>query len=365
MIRAADKWLRPYLLRPHWHRPAGTTHVILSVCDHFEPLHGTDRKGALGRIEAWAEGLRALQAHAAPLGLCPRQTFFYPIEQYDPGILERLAGIVRANGCEVEVHLHHDRDTAEGLRAKLRQGIADLRSHGLLGSGPDGQPCYGFIHGNWALDDSGPGGRGCGVPDELGVLKRTGCYGDFTMPSAPHPTQARVVNSLYYAQDTPEPRSHDRGERAEVGRTVAHRGAPDRLLLVQGPLALNWRKRKLGILPRIENGDLTARNPPTLERWRLWLEQGIHVKGRPDWVFVKLHTHGALPQNANVLLGDPARRFLADLADSLAADGCLRLHWVTARQMVNLIHAAEDGIAGDPSAHLDHLYLPPPLLGGK
>ena len=63
--------------------------------------------------------------------------------------------------------------------------------------------------------------------------------------------------------------------------------------MIQGPLALDWGKRKFGFIPGIENGDLTGYRPPTLARLKLWLKTVIHVVGRPDWVFIKLHTHGA------------------------------------------------------------------------
>src|SRR5438132_607974 len=62
--------------------------------------------------------------------------------------------------------------------------------HGLLARDrTTGALGYGFIHGNWALCNSRPDGRWCGVNNELEILRATGCYADFTMPSAPHPTQ--------------------------------------------------------------------------------------------------------------------------------------------------------------------------------
>ena len=52
-------------------------------------------------------------------GRPPRHTFFYPMETYNPAHLDALAGLCRAGYGEVEVHLHHDGDTAEGLRGRL------------------------------------------------------------------------------------------------------------------------------------------------------------------------------------------------------------------------------------------------------
>ena len=121
----------------------------------------------------------------------------------------------------------------------------------------DGGLRYGFIHGNWALDNSHPDGRHCGVNQELGVLASTGCYADFTLPSAPNRTQTHMINSIYRALDTPRPKSHDDGELLRAGQPQTLDGTS--LLLIQGPLGLNWRRRKWGVLPRLENADLAAK----------------------------------------------------------------------------------------------------------
>src|SRR5690606_13487670 len=142
-------------------------------------------------------------------------------------------------------------------------------------------------------------------------LRETGCYADFTMPSAPSDTQTRTVNRIYYAADRPgRPRSHETGVRARLGSPPP----PESLLMVQGPLVLDWSHRKCGILPRIENGDLHAGRTPAIERLSLWRAAGVCVAGRPDWLFVKLHTHGCKAGNIDVLLGEPLARFHADLA---------------------------------------------------
>ena len=70
------------------------------------------------------------------------------------------------------------------------------------------------------------------------------------------------------------------------------------------------------------------------------------VRTRPDWVFVKLHTHGAKEANADVLLGEPMARLHEELARRAAADPQFHFHYVTAREMYNLARAAEAGWAG-------------------
>jgi hypothetical protein len=355
-MRALDKWLLPYLMR---RRPpaSGPTRVFLAVCDHFEPLHDTDKAGAVRRVERWADQFpRLTAAFRDRSGHPPKHTFFYPVEQYDPDLLAPLAELCRATGSEVEIHLHHDRDTPAGFREALEQGKRDLARHGLLARDPDGGIRFAFIHGNWALNNTHPEGRGCGVDEEIGILRESGCYADFTMPSAPSPTQSRVVNRIVYLADLPRHRAYDASIEASAGSGGTLRDDPRRLLAIPGPLALNWKWRKRGIVPRIENGDLTGANPPTLLRLRLAAGLRIAVLGNPDWVFVKYHTHGGIEPNSGTLLGEPMRRF----HECLARLDDLELHYVTAREMANLVHAAEDGHRGDPGPFRDYRFRPPP-----
>jgi hypothetical protein len=363
-MRAADKWLLPWLRRrPETPDPALPTDIMLCVSDHFEPFHRTDRDGALRRMDEWQDKFVNLTSRFRDVdGVPPKQTFFYPIEQYDPEILERLATLCRETGSEVELQFHHHDDTAEGVAAALKEGVERYLSHGFLSRDPSGNARFGFVHGNWALDNSDPRGINCGVDRELEVLRAAGCYADFTMPSAPHPTQTRIINSLYYARETDRPKSHDNGIHAEVGSTGGLRDQPDQLLCVQGPLALNFEKRKWGVLPRLENAELSGANPPSIERFNLWKRQGICVRNRPNWVFIKIHTHAALERNMPALLGDPAHRFHEALATELS--GGIRLHYVSAREVANLIHAAEDGYTGNPKDYRDLLLGPPEIFRG-
>lgn len=346
MFKAIDKWLLPYLLRKR-SRHESQAHLVIAVCDHFEPFHHTDKAGAVARVAAWDDGFSKIAAEFNDTdGHPPKHSFFYPIEQHDDEVVAGIASLCRKTGSEVEVHLHHENDDADSLLALIDQGKRDLAKHGLLER--DGR--FAFIHGNWALDNSHPEGRHCGVSGELAVLRKAGCYADFTMPSAPSPTQTRTINSIYYATSSPAPKSHDRGEMSGTA-TSRHRDDLQKLLMVQGPLGPNWGWRKFGILPRIENGDLTGANPPTPSRLHVWQRLGARIAVRPDVIFVKLHTHGAIERNSGMLLGAPMREF----HQLLAASG-MAYHYVTAREMVNIIHAIEDGKTGAPGEFRNYLY---------
>ena len=355
--RNAQIWIGAYF-REGLRRGGGAAprpvHVLFCVVDHYEPgWNGADLAMERARVATWLERYPEMAAgHRDADGRAPQHTFFFPMEVYREEHLDRLAGLCRAGYGDVEIHLHHHADTAAALREKLVRFKTVLHErHGLLRRNPaTGQVEYGFVHGNWALDNAGPGGRNCGVDNELAVLRETGCYADFTLPAAPHPAQTRKINSIYYATGAPgRSKSHDTGVDARVGSPPG-----GDLLLIQGPLCLNWRSRKLFLFPRIENGDVSGDNPPTPERFDLWVRRGIHVQGRPEWVFVKVHTHGANEKNVEALLGEPMRRTLS-YAERYNDGGAYRLHYVTAREMYDLVKAAEAGAGGDPGAVLKRL----------
>jgi hypothetical protein len=198
------------------------------------------------------------------------------------------------------------------------------------------------------LDNSNPDGRWCGVNDELTVLKETGCFGDFTMPSAPHVTQTKKINSIYYAIDDPlKPKSHDNGEDSSVGNVNT-----DKLLMIQGPLLLRWNRGNV----KIENGEIAAYNLPSPERVTSWINCGISVKGKPDWIFIKLYAHGMQENNTRAFIEENGLdRLFSSVEDKCAAEKYF-LHYVSPREMVNVVHAIENGESDWDTALLDYKY---------
>jgi hypothetical protein len=355
-LRGMSRWLLSYLNEIPKRRAPGIgdeIHLLLCVADHYEPKAGRPAvEVSQSRVRRWVRDYsRQFARFRDADGRPPRHSFFYPVEEYEPEYLDALTELCAAGFGEVEVHLHHDGDTADNLRATLLAFKELLASrHGLLARRRDtGELAYGFVHGNWALCNSLPDGRLCGVNGELDILRETGCYADFTLPSAPSLTQTRKINSIYYACDRPgRPRSHDSGVDVGVGPR------PERsLMLIQGPLVLNWRRRKYGLLPRLENACLQCSQPATEARIGLWLRARVQVPTRPDWYFVKLHTHGAAEENHEALLGDPMVRFHEALARRSRDNPRFHFHYVTAREMYNLVRAAEAGWQGPVAGALD------------
>lgn len=357
--RNLDRWLWSYVRQTprRFRRPGagGEVRLILCIADHYEPRWRNPPAGeAQARVDRWVrEYPRRLGAFRDSDGRPPRHSFFYPLEQYVPGHLDGLAELGRAGFGEVEIHLHHDRDTGERLRARLVE-YKDMVAarHGALCRNPGtGEIAYGFIHGNWALDNSRPDGRLCGVNNELDVLRETGCYADFTLPSAPSPTQTRKINSVYYAVDDPDrPKSHDTGVDVGAGPAPA-KG----LMIIQGPLLLDWGNRKWGLFPHLENACLQRSQPPAPRRVAGWLRARVQVPGRPDWYFVKLHCHGV--EDSDLLLGEPMARFHEDLAAMAERDPRFHFHYATARELYNLVRAAEAGWEGSVDDARDYELL--------
>lgn len=322
---------------------SGQRHVFICIADHYEPMWNSAPMALQReRVERWVKAYpESFGRFQDSRGRSPQHTFFYPAEEYNFELIDRLAELCHSGHGEVEIHLHHENDTADHLRDTLEQFKCKLHTgHALLRKNERGELTYGFIHGNWALDNSLPDGRWCGVNDELTVLRETGCYADFTLPAAPSPAQTMTINSIYYATGDPSrPKSHDRGIPARVGVTPPD----DSLLLIQGPTMLDWTKRRYMFPPGLENGDIHKNFAPCPRRLKLWLRARIGVVGRPDWIFVKLHTHGAPEHNASVLLGEPMRRFHETLQSFGETDQGFRYYYVTAREMADLVHQAERG----------------------
>lgn len=363
-LRNCLPWLPAYITQRLFRRlpRVRPVHLILALADHFEPSivpempeTYADRGTQMQRLERWCvEYPKLADACRDNEGWPFRHTYFYPVEQYDAELIHRLIEHSQAGWGEIEMQLHHGvgvPDTSENTRNVLLSSRDLLVRHGCLsqldGVGP---PRYAFVHGNSALANS-DSNRFCGVDDEMQILSETGCYADFTLPSAPGSSQVRKINALYECALPLEQRApHRRGRDLRRGRPA--RTFP---LIVQGPLMLDFGRRKNGLLlPGIENAELAANRPPQMTRFHHWRRAAITVQGRPDWVFIKLHCHGMDPRDEEVMLGSPMREFLRQLLRGSQESGEYRVYFTTAREMVNMMLAACDNCNGNPGDSRDY-----------
>jgi len=332
--RHAEIWLAPYvkdrLRRQLW--PIKPKRIWVAITDHYEPLGGgASLEIALGRVAEWREKWPRIADNAPrdTAGQQPQYSFFYPQEEYRRELLDGLAEIVRLGVGDVEVHLHHQNEQSEAFVRKLTEFCRRLTGdHGLLRQ-HEGRTVFGFIHGNWALDNSRPDGHWCGLNGEIALLRDLGCYADFTMPSAPSPTQGRVVNQIYWCSNNPHnrPRSFDHGIEATIGG-----GKRGDLLMITGPLGLRFSDR---MMPRLETGELACYDPPTEARVRRWFDLAPRIG---EDLFLKLFVHGAQEQNSVALLNGGLGNLFRLIAEEAERRG-IEIHWATAWQMVQAANA--------------------------
>ncbi len=356
-IAANLRWVPAYILdriRAPRRRPAKPEHLVITLADHFEPCFtGIPNEFAphseqMRRVQHWCRTYPNLGNWTDADGRPFVHTYFYPAEHYHPEVVAMLAEHCHEGWGELEVHLHHgvnSPDSAQNTRQTLARFRDQLVSHGCLSRlDDDSAPRYAFVHGNWALANSHGGGRFCGVDEEMQILAETGCYADFTLPSAPSPTQVSKVNSLYECALPLNRRSPQRKGR-DLRLGVRPKVYP---LIMQGPLLLNFR-RSGRLLPRIENGEVASWFPPTLSRLDLWRRAAISVHGQEHWCFIKLYCHGMDPRQEAVMLGEPISEFLCQITAAARERDDLFLHFVSAREMVNIALAACDGRSGNPN----------------
>ena len=306
----------------------------LLFADHYEPLwRGASEATGAERVARWATRWPSIAAKFQDSsGRPPRYTFFYPEEEYRPHLMEPLERMASHGIADVEVHLHHNGEGQQNFVDRISGFTETLFSrHGLLRK-HNGSVTFGFIHGLWALDNSLPGGRFCGLNNEITLLRDLGCYADFTMPSGASPTQARLINTIYWAVDDPDkPKSYDTGVPVTPGGT-----ATGDLLMIPGPFGLRWAQR---LKPRIEHSELCSYDPATEHRVRRWLELAPRIG---EDIFLKLYSHGTQERHSEYLLEGGLELTLSLITTECQRTG-LDLHFSTAWEMRQAVDAAERG----------------------
>ncbi len=315
-------------------------HVIVLIVDHFEPSR---REGALGvrKVRDWCEKYEEIAIlHTDSDGRFSQHTWFYRYDYPNYECIRILSEYAYKGFGEIEFHLHHGYDTPETFSKKINQGVTWFSKVGAMISAEDKpQMRFGYIAGNWALDNGRRNAVYSGVNSELSILGEAGCYADFTFPAIGYNSQPRKVNSIYYAKDTPLPKSYNTGIDVKVGRLPS-----GDLMIFQGPVYIDWNRKYT------ESAAFESFALYRSERIDNWIRAGIHVVERPEWIFIKLHTHGM--QSRDVFLSDQLNTMLYDL-ESRFKKPPFHLHYVTSREAYNIVKAAEAGKTGDPNNFRD------------
>jgi hypothetical protein len=117
----------------------------------------------------------------------------------------------------------------------------------------------------------------------------------------------------------------------------------------------DWTRRVRGLpVPRVEDGALAQNYPLTMDRFNRWLSAGIGVKERPDWVFIKLYSHGFFDWDQDLMIGEQMKSFMSDVLETAERTGEFKVHFASAREAFNMVAAAVDGKDGQPGAYRDY-----------
>jgi hypothetical protein len=347
------------------------THVIFAFVDHFEPTMALPDP----EVTMWIDDYKAMaDRHMDADGRHPIHSYFLICE---PGItterldatLARLNHVAYSGFGEVELHLHHglidesvrtqEEATTDFLNI-LSKAKTQYNARGaLLTAEPSPKCTFGFIHGMWALDDSRlewwpgsptPHRAYCGVNRELDLLKQNGCYADFTFP-AWGTMEPSVEASIFYATDDDGPASYK--TPSNIHYVEVDQPPRDELMIIEGP----YGNANIGVLPGNYN------DWPGLFRMRDWVGQRVHVLGKGDWIFVKVHTHGCagdltMPALWDCFFGLAMDTFYSEIENTYNDGRAWKLHYVSAREMYNIVKAAEAGMTGDPADYRDFLIPP-------
>ncbi|MGA2091719.1 MAG: hypothetical protein ABSH12_09720, partial [Endomicrobiales bacterium] len=111
-------------------------------------------------------------------------------------------------------------------------------------------------------------------------------------------------------------------------------------MMIQGPLVPFYKNRSplsLRVLGDAIDGNIRV----TDKRIDRWVSTSIGIKNINNVIFIKTHTHGATDYEA--VLGDEMNFILSYFERKYSDKKNYILHYVTARQMYNVIKALENG----------------------
>ena len=344
-------------------------HVIFAYVDHFEPYGTVEQANQM--TSYWVDDYIAMASkHTDADGRHPIHSYFlicWPYIQLEQlnGVLNTLNKATYTGYGEVELHCHHGWPN-EGLRTEqeatdellyiLSLAKQEFNKHGaLITAEADPNVTFSFIHGMWALDNSRYNNWSgipahyeyCGVNREMDLLKREGSFADFTFP-APWPMDSTAHNLIYYAEDDNSPGSYHYLQN--VFPVEVNCPPMDKLMIIQGP----YSRTNIGVKPEVYY------DAPELRRMDLWVGEQVHIIGNNDWIFVKVYTHGldcdvTYPETWDSYFGPTMDKFYYDIENKYNDGINWKLHYVSAREMYNIVKAAEAGKTGDPNDYRDFL----------
>lgn len=336
--------------------------------DHFEPWSLAPGRPS---FEACAEAVEDFAVRSAKVAFGQRQTLFYKpkvdggmgraasirVNPEDPfGFVPRadetrvlaksaLQGLLSKSAHEIQVHVHHEHYTWNTshtrpaiLSAFDRPGVKERDSSRFeLGLSltldaireETGLPLneWFFVHGVWALNASDP--AVCQIEDEIQILMRNGCRGDFSFPAGRQHVDPACLEP-FFIQPVTGRRAYDLADAMPQAAWGNARAASDRFFIWSSELT--HRSSSLDYYSRATMERL--RNPVSMARDIV--SQSVVTDGT---LWFKTHAHSLhsdyfqTPERSPIPHEHPDVRALFGLiADAIEAAGAA-LKFLTANEV--------------------------------
>lgn len=354
-------------------------HVIYMHADHFEP-YAKDLAICDERLKIWTNDLKKLKIKPS-LFVFPSLLMKYidgKITSEPSSTTLMIVSYLKAmeeNGADINLHIHHERWTTSSvtvepwitlLREKkvtddqmLESHIIDVKE--LLEKAKIDMSSWGFVHGMWGLNASDR--KVCNIENELLILRRFGCFGDFTFPAG-RPHCNPQMSGIFSAPLKAGVKVYNVGLELKKGQNYLQKHdkflifyptksyfyvSIDGLLLNQGKSAYYYGSTINPYMYRKDGHTIATSCPEdSLEIIQEWLLSSMIID---KTLIIKTHAHsmvnvfwdfgGEVKNQSPLFQANHIERM--DMLESAMAERNIGLHYLTARELYDFCIKIDKG----------------------
>lgn len=358
-------------------RDLDATSVVYFHTDHFEPWRPVGTGPAVG--PAIVESIHEFCRVTERIDFARRLTLFYkphlnyalrkggdlvrgdpddllgfvPRSEYEERIgREAMREVSTASSHDIELHIHHENYTAttahkdpaavEWFRSPLGRSLDDKRLELAIRLNREiivretgrSTARWFFVHGHWALNASDD--SSCTITNEIELLLRNGCRGDFTFPAGRQHTNPRI-EVPYLCSPFDAAKGYDRPE-ANPEIACGNRGAADHKFFI-------WASPASSMHCSLDYmSDATRRQLENTEKAARDLLESAYVADRR--LYIKTHAHSVHPyyfEHARAAVfphQHPATQTLLSVIFEAASQAGMEVEFRTAPEVYDMLLSA-------------------------
>ncbi|MFH1378685.1 MAG: hypothetical protein ABII23_00270 [bacterium] len=308
--------------------PKKPVHIILMftyVFDEFNRFH----KNMINRFLLWEQQLCKLaQKHQDSDGKPPVCSFFVPILNYDTQVLLRLSALCQKGLGEIELYLPESVTASESVQKMFLASLDILStfgiSHSYNGESKKNKRFFSVWCNPHRVTDA-----------DISFLHEHGCYADFSLPHVNRASRFTNNQLYYYAP-------------------LSYAETKEKFLHVPGAAGINYFDLRNIYAPRTDSGFISMADKPSVLRSWLWEKNAPGFSRKPDWRVIRLNARPFPEDDHANLIGRYLDRFYTRYEKNFRKNPNT-LHYVSGRELCNIITAGENGEKGSPSACRDGL----------